>query len=636
MHFDHTFQKYFFLICIVLATTHAFLMNGHRHLHQLLTVGTYIDPIVAKADPSLFKNSIYVQAMNRTCVKLWPFHDLYGYIMKNYDFENFSLALAVISLFCTLSGIFTLSRVLFKSTETGFVAMLLYTAALQSWTLGYPGPYLNFFHPGLPYAQPLLVWSMVFFFQKRFFFALLLAGISFNFHAMSTLYLLITYVIYCIFRWEEFKFGTILYCLFGFIFPAFPAIIKTATFSQTIPQPDEVWLQVIKLTAWYQCFPATWPIEWKLRAGFFFFLCCICLFQIKKIEVKKNILIFYFSVALMCLIGTVFSDLYPVPFIIKISFWRSTTIYLLLALPCITYTLLQLLNKSFTRSFIAIALMVLITGYLQSFKLYYLPFLSFFLLFALYENQLATWFPFLTGKFQFLFFSLLFPVLYYQITHGQEGIVVLLLFAYIIMFLLIANLLEKYFKLFALLQRFKVMPILFVLIFDLCILGFRGGPEIYYHGSVTGKADPWADIQVFANKHSHKDDIFITPPYIGGFGMYSMRATLGDWAEWGPVLYSDNQYARECLERMNDLGWRKYYLGKDAYNKLTKEQMLNIAKKYKAKFVVTEKPKTFDIEKIYENSRFILYRVPLPEKNKSALPDTRCSITPREMLIEHM
>jgi len=310
----------------------------------------------------------------------------------------------------------------------------------------------------------------------------------------------------------------------------------------------------------------------------------------------------------MCLIGTVFSDLYPTPFIIKISFWRSTTIYLFLALPCIAHTLLQLLNKSFTHRFIAIALMVLITGYLESLKLFYLPFLSFFLLFALYENRLTSRYPFLTGKFQFLFFSLLVPILYYQITHGQGGIVVLLFFAYIIMFFLIATLLERYFKLFAILQRFKVMPVLFVLIFDLCILGFRGGPEIYYHGSVTGKTDPWADIQLFANKHSHKDDIFIAPPYIGGFGIYSLRATLGDWAEWGPVLYSDNQYARECLERMNDLGWRKY-LGKDAYNKLTREHMLNIARKYSAKFVITEKPKTFDLPKLYENSNFVLYRI---------------------------
>jgi len=56
-----------------------------------------------------------------------------------------------------------------------------------------------------------------------------------------------------------------------------------------------------------------------------------------------------------------------------------------------------------------------------------------------------------------------------------------------------------------------------------------GGPEIYYHGSVLGERDPWADLQLFARTHSEKDDLFIVPPYINDFSLYSQRATLGDW-----------------------------------------------------------------------------------------------------------
>ena len=56
-----------FIICIIaLVTLHAFLMNGYYLEHKRLTVGTYLDPIVAQTDPTLFKKSIYVQAVNRT------------------------------------------------------------------------------------------------------------------------------------------------------------------------------------------------------------------------------------------------------------------------------------------------------------------------------------------------------------------------------------------------------------------------------------------------------------------------------------------------------------------------------------------------------------------------------------------
>jgi hypothetical protein len=34
------------------------------------------------------------------------------------------------------------------------------------------------------------------------------------------------------------------------------------------------------------------------------------------------------------------------------------------------------------------------------------------------------------------------------------------------------------------------------------------------------------------------------------------------------------------------------------------------AEKYGVKFIITEKPKTFALPKIYENEQFILYRAP--------------------------
>ena len=109
---------------------------------------------------------------------------------------------------------------------------------------------------------------------------------------------------------------------------------------------------------------------------------------------------------------------------------------------------------------------------------------------------------------------------------------------------------------------------------------------------MQGEADPWADIQLFAKKHSHKDDLFIIPPYLSSFGIYSLRATLGDWAEGGNVLYTDNRYAKEVLPRMEDIGWKKVNGLYEGYNNLSTDEVWKAAKKYGARFVIAEKPKS--------------------------------------------
>ena len=145
--------------------------------------------------------------------------------------------------------------------------------------------------------------------------------------------------------------------------------------------------------------------------------------------------------------------------------------------------------------------------------------------------------------------------------------------------------------------------------FDAGILLYRGGANIYYHGYFRGERDPWADIQLFAKEHSQKDDVFIVPPYMNDFGLYSDRATLGDWAEGANILYMDNTFAQAWLERMNDLGWHTLWGEKSGYNGLSTEAIVATAKKYGASFIITEKPKHFELPLIYENSQFILYTI---------------------------
>lgn len=90
------------------------------------------------------------------------------------------------------------------------------------------------------------------------------------------------------------------------------------------------------------------------------------------------------------------------------------------------------------------------------------------------------------------------------------------------------------------------------------------------------------------------------------FTTYSLRATLGDWAEGSTSIFLDNQFTQEWFSRMYDLGCRPYKWF-EGYNNLSTNKILSVANKYGAKFVVTEKPKVFKLNKLYENEQFVLY-----------------------------
>jgi hypothetical protein len=192
-----------------------------------------------------------------------------------------------------------------------------------------------------------------------------------------------------------------------------------------------------------------------------------------------------------------------------------------------------------------------------------------------------------------------------------------------ISFFLIGNrVLEKYTSSRALSKYVWVLVVVFVLFFDSTILYTRGGPKIYFHGRFQGTSDPWAEIQSYARMHSQKDDLFIVPPYANDFTTYSLRAILGDWAEGSTLIYLDNQFCQQWFARMRDLGCTpgNWFEG---YDTLTTDHILKVAQKYGARFIITQKPKTFSLKKLYENVNFILYEATPREPQKRGISNQR-------------
>ena len=603
-------KKHVDALLILLLSLHAFLMNGYYLSRSNNTVDTYISQIRALVDPTLFENSLYVQAVNRTNLRIGFFYDLVPLIFRYFDFETFALLQAFVSIFAMLAGIFALTNLLFGNRYAAYISALLYTAYLNNWTLGSPAPYLNYFHHGLPYTYPLIVWSMVFFYQKRYPLALFLAGISWGFHSMNTAFLLPAYFLYWLCNMHEFKKSILIKSMLAFLLPSLPFIIRSVSHLGTISASGQLWLKGIDWVMWFTCLPQTWLVRARpVVAGsvLFFILVALCYTQIRNLAIRRWLAFFGISVAIQCFIGTVFADIIPIPFIIKLSLWRSTTIYLFLALPCIGYGLVQAWGPSILRRLLVITIIVQLTGYIDSLKLYYLLFSLLPLAWIFYEKTWPNYLPFIRRKlWPIIVCSFTLLICLQAILDRKSGETTIVFFAAALLLLLA----ERWMRSRA--APFKPMLIaaVFIILFDAGILFMRGGPEIYYHGYIKGRIDPWTDIQMFAEQNSQKNDLFIVPPYKNGFPLCSRRATLGDWAEGTTLVYLDNRFVEEWFERMRDLGWTESHNAKTGFNNLSTEDITRVALKYNAQFVVTEKPKQFNLPMAYENSLFSLYRIP--------------------------
>ncbi len=607
MHKETIFPTKLLIPILFLLTAHSFFMNGFYNIHPYNNVGTYYASVLSHLDSSLFKNSIFVQAIERNGLRLSVFFDIIPYLANMCSFETFTVVQGFASTFFTIAGIYMLTVVFFKNSAAGCMAGLLYTVQLNNWTLGSPAPYLNFFHHSLPYTYPLMVWSLVFFFRKQYAVAVLLAGISWNFHPMCTAFLLLAYLFYLILYFKEFPFSKIFLYLGVFIISAFPTTLKAISHMSSSSEVGHLWFKGVLWNAAYTCYPSTWPLTWIGRSLLFFILFLLCLTQIKDKRLKQKIKIFIIAVIGMCAVGSVFADFYPIPLVIKISFWRSTFIFLILALPCIAYTLYTLSIKTDVKRFFAIVFLTFLTGYLSQFNAYYFPFLLLPLGYTLFEKQLLSKYKFPPYTFALILCgSLAIPISLQSITRTTPFLVIL-----VVLLILSYTILTSYFQNrpgFGISKRILLVFICIAL-FDITIHYNQGKSKFSSYGKALSKTDPWVDLQIHSKKLSDKNDLFIIPPYLNDFSVYSHRAILGDWAEGANILYLDNRFAEEWFERMNDLGWTERFNAREGFSRLSTQTIIKAANKYGVRFVITEKPKTFSLPVVYKNSKYILYQI---------------------------
>ncbi|GEM_PF-5183751 len=135
--------------------------------------------------------------------------------------------------------------------------------------------------------------------------------------------------------------------------------------------------------------------------------------------------------------------------------------------------------------------------------------------------------------------------------------------------------------------------------------------------------------QLWLKEHTEPQALLLTPPFPPSeFRIYSERSTLGSWKDW-TYNCMNREFAFSMYERLQDTAgislnepgrncpasMRRYY------GSLSENDLIRIANKYKIDYIVMEDKRARDLEKVYENKKYVIYRPVL----KAALLNTSIS-----------
>jgi len=110
----------------------------------------------------------------------------------------------------------------------------------------------------------------------------------------------------------------------------------------------------------------------------------------------------------------------------------------------------------------------------------------------------------------------------------------------------------------------------------------------------------WSQVQYWAAQNTPRGAVFIVPPNTKGFRNFSKRTIVGDNKDGGANSYSES-YAKEWSRRMKQL---------QSYQNFTDAEFMELAKEYKASFLVVRCGQTLSFQKVYRNSDFCVYEIP--------------------------
>lgn len=601
-------------------TINSLLLNGYRYDYNILTSW-----LRKENNPEFYENDFFINTVSK--VEISWFYEIVKKISAYVDLPLLFFSIHIISLSLMCFFLFLIAYELTGRRITAYASVLMFSMGIRQWVAGAPQIYYFFVHHSA-FSLPFFLLIIAMFLKRKFVLSFFLLGLMANFHLMFVIYvsvalsipfLLAIYEKRCSLK----KAGM---CLIAFLIPAIPSIYHTLQVSGQFVVSEE-WFRIVKWTIWIHILPSKWNFE-IIRNFAVYLLCFSTAFKAyPKNDNKKNLCAMFAGIAVFCMAGTFFVEVYPLSIFTQLQAWRSTWIFFILSIPVFANFITLSWSKSFLSKFAAISTLLVYGGYVSTefnnprcyFETPYWM-LPFFMLLCITAGgfNISLNFKKIASVFLAVFSIIIlaetlfsrFEGWYFDIGMRRLFILALALSAALLFSSgFIINLKEN--------GKNTASVFVMIVIFTAVIL-LRGGTYFPLKGYVDGREGEWEKLQFFVRNNTPRNALFIVPPYLAypDFRFYSQRASFGDWVDGGFSVYLGSEFAKEWSERMKSIGLdgstfydESFELERQQYASLKPDEIIKTGKKYGAQFFVSHKRNNLPFEKIYENKTFILYKI---------------------------
>ncbi len=608
-------------------------------------------------DPTLFSRDIAFFQYN-----LNFFFIINAYLSKWFTYETiFFMGYALSSLLLT-TGVYYLTKTLFKDKRIAYLAVLLIIfakPALSAMTTVWNYYYYK------DLAMGILLISFTLFLRKKYLWSSLLLGIASLIHILFSLYFVGFYGLY--FLYTYFKLsplerksvlqGAVIVALF-LIAPIY--LIVSSEQPASSPQDFQEWISILKLRSFDHFFPSTWITNSVILFLPFFILFIIFLFFLKRDETifppsryKTEMYAFFIFTIILGIIGIIFSEFIPVRTLIIMQLFRPTIFLTFFAILFSSYLIMtafehSLEKKSLTHLLLAILLFVSIFYYDFKLLLLTLPVAITLLYQRKLQEKISLTFAAMLRKVVVIgtiavialcLYSFMNPMFLYLPFYGEQ-IFLLNGLSYALVPLLFAGLLTLLYKrenhptkkipvrMYFLL--FLVFSIAFVKVVDVStsqsddpcykapsVFDFQ---EHFQYPSFTETS--MYTLSIWARENTPKDALFMLPVQCGNdFRSFGQRSVFVDF-KYGTMSTFSIDFTLQWFERIRDLNPQREYKYHTFYNdiiedyrRLDQQRITYLAGKYKIDYGVFEKPKLLVYPVAYENDDYVVYA--LQQGNKT-------------------
>jgi len=324
---------------------------------------------------------------------------------------------------------------------------------------------------------------------------------------------------------------------------------------------------------WYAVFP--FSISWILWAGFFALLILWRYsFRYGRPENHAEVTYMAAGIAALCIIGTVFTEIIPVEFVIELQLIRCTWLLNLFVVLYLAHMLRELLSahtRRATLSAYALLATLIIPRWVIEFSPPQQP-----TPYPLYIDLDPAW---ATDSRSAL-----------ALICGLSLLALLPITAYLVRQARCAQCSRRVMAWVGFAVAGLILPV-FV------------PSHIPDEQRIVTSA--WHETLTWIEGHTSPDASFVTPPMLDGFRVQARRPYLGDWKD-GTVGIFHNGWAIEWYERMLDLGFDE-----DSFSflPLTQERLCGVAEKYDLDYAVVFRESPVEGSPVFENETFMVLPV---------------------------